>query len=61
MKDERNRLEGMTQSYNVDDSLMMKDSKELKEILENQKNTYSLQGEADGGLGNAGGIKKLDE
>jgi len=37
----RTRISGITQSYNVDDSLQMKDSKELKTLIENNKD-YTL-------------------
>lgn len=33
-KEERTRMDGITQSYNVDDSQLMKDTKPLKELLE---------------------------
>ena len=58
LNEERTRIEGMTQSYNVNDSLLMKDSRELKHILDEKKNTYSLQ--HDEAMGNQGGIKRKE-
>lgn len=56
---ERLQMDGITQSYNVDDSITMKATKELNLILKERKGTYTLA--SDEAMGAGGEIKRVEE